>query len=354
VHRVNASLLISGWTLLSCARLNVVKGEAVSQIFDALQRSESERSGSAQASLSRATEILRKVEKDETTKWEMADVALDPDSVNAGMQESSVEGLDLPPSLSVETDSVSARPAEPVASTEVLDDFQTLDLSLSPETRLVSLTDLESPASEAFRLLSVRLRTLRRSRPFNKLLITSTIPQEGKSTVSANLACTLARSSQQKVLLLDGDLRRPSLSNIFGVGRRPGLCECLRGECNLTACVYQLKSAGLWLLPAGDAQGKPLEHLQSGRLPNLIVKLNSRFDWIIIDSPPVLPLADTSIWSRMAEGILLVARQGTTERKQLKRGLESLERQKVIGAILNSSKYLPHSDYYYRSSSTAH
>lgn len=324
----------------------------MSQIFDALQRSESERSGSNLASLINAKEMLQSVEKDEVARWEMADAAVDPDSLEAEAAEGSVEYIDRSPSLPIEMLSTPLRAAESSPADDIFAQFPALDVTLSPDTRLVSFTDLGNPATEAFRLLTVRLRVLRRNHPFKKILITSTIPQEGKSTVSANLACSLARSSQQKVLLLEGDVRRPSLSSVFGIGDIPGLCELIRGEVNITDCVYNLKDAGFWLLPAGNAQGRPLEHLQSGKLPNMIVKLQSWFDWIVIDSPPVLPLADTSIWSRLAEGILLVTRQGTTERKQLKRGLEALDRQKVIGAILNSSESLPHSDYYYRSSST--
>ena len=82
-------------------------------------------------------------------------------------------------------------------------------------------------------------------------------------------------------------------------------------------------------------------------------RLSGWFDWIVIDAPPVLPLADTSVWTRLADGILLVTRQGTTEKRQLLRGLEALEPQKLIGAVLNSSKNQPHSDYYYRPSTAS-
>ena len=80
-------------------------------------------------------------------------------------------------------------------------------------------------------------------------------------------------------------------------------------------------------------------------------QLTAWFDWIIIDSPPVLPMADTSVWMNLADGVLLVLRQGTTEKRQLQRGLEALESKKMIGAVLNCSKSMPHSDYYYGTSS---
>jgi capsular exopolysaccharide synthesis family protein len=207
--------------------------------------------------------------------------------------------------------------------------------------------------AEKFRFLAVRLRQLRQNRPLKKILITSTIPQEGKSTVSANLACTLARRRQQKTLLLEGDLRRPSLVNQFGVaGKIPGLCEWLGGQTE-SINIYKLEGLGLWILPAGAAPQNPLELMQSGKLSLLMEQLEAWFDWIVIDSPPVLPLADTSLWSRLADGILLVTRKGTTEKQQLKRGLEAIEKSKLLGALVNSSANAAHSEYYQRYSSSA-
>ena len=147
-----------------------------------------------------------------------------------------------------------------------------------------------------------------------KLLVTSSIPQEGKSTCSANLACSLALRAQQRTLLLEGDVRRPSLSQIFALAPRPGICEWLREERKLPESIYFLEGPGLWFMPAGSSPSNPLELLQSGKVTTLLDQLAELFDWVIIDSPPVLPLADTSVWARLADGILLVARQGVTRK----------------------------------------
>jgi Mrp family chromosome partitioning ATPase len=101
-------------------------------------------------------------------------------------------------------------------------------------------------------------------------------------------------------------------------------------------------------MPAGSSPSNPLELLQSGKVATLLGQFEGLFDWIVIDTPPVLPLADTSVWSRLADGILLVARQGTTEKRQLQRAVDAVESQKLIGALLNSSDSAPHADYYYR------
>ena len=121
--------------------------------------------------------------------------------------------------------------------------FANSSLFLSHRTHIVDfcLTERGSPTAEAFRLLGVRLRHLRRQRPIKTLLITSTIPEEGKSLVAANLACAVALSTHERSLLLEGDLRRPSLSQKFGLGRNPGLCECLKGERSLASSIYRTR-----------------------------------------------------------------------------------------------------------------
>jgi len=228
--------------------------------------------------------------------------------------------------------------------------FESIQVSAPPEGHLVCLPDEESPAGEAFHLLGVRLRHMRRQQPLKKLLITSTIPQEGKSVCAANLACALALKTQQRVLLLEGDLRRPSQAKVFGIQSQPGICEWLRGERDLASSIYQLEGPGIWLLPAGFATGNSLELLQSGKLAQMMDQVVKWFDWVVADSPPILPLADTSVWVNLVDGILLVTRQGTTQRRHLKKGLEALGTQKLIGAVLNSSQGVANSDYYYRPS----
>jgi capsular exopolysaccharide synthesis family protein len=284
----------------------------MSHIFDALQRSEAERTGTEPSltetsTFSLATDLLEVAER----KRRGTVVTTRPDHSNS------------------------------------LEQFPSLPVSVRPSSRLVSIGEQESLGAEKFRFLAVRLRQLRQSRPLKKVLITSTIPQEGKSTVAANLACTLARRKQHKTLLLEGDLRRPTVAQKFGLGGVPGLSEWLRGETE-TMNVYRLETLGLWVLPAGSAPENPLELMQSGKLAPLMEQLTMWFDWVIIDSPPVLPLADTSIWARLADGILLVTRKSITEKHQLRRGLEALETSKLLGALVNSSTDAAHSDYYQR------
>ena len=324
----------------------------MSLIFDALQRSEGERSGADLSTLSAATELLKRVESQAFSEWEATVQSKLPEPTERAEQYTRFPLETAPPIAVADEFSIGPAPSLDEQPQDVFAKFKSLRISIPPQNQLVSLSDNEDMAAEKFRFLGVRLRHLRRERPLKKVLITSTIPHEGKSMVAANLACTLARKRQQRTLLLEGDVRRPSLSALFGLSSVPGICEWLQGTEGQVGNIYNLEGSDLWILPAGNAAGNPLELLQSGRMHELMDQLTTLFDWVIIDSPPVLPLADTSVWSRLADGILLVTRQGITEKKQLQRGLEALDQKKLIGALVNCSQSSTHSDnyYYYRPS----
>ena len=327
----------------------------MSHIFDALQRAESESAGADSPRFSLATELLQAAEekmREAAAGKEHAQVeASGPSSATELMQAAELKVRESETGKrDARAESVDLAPAP--SSFDDLEQCPVLQVSIPQDTRLVSVGKEESLGAEKFRFLAVRLRHLRQTRPLKKILITSSIPQEGKSTVAANLACTLARRKQQKTLLLEGDLRRPTVATAFGLGRTPGLCEWLSGQTK-SINLYRLESLGLWVLPAGAAPQNPLELMQSGKLLPLMTRLEAWFDWIVIDSPPVLPLADASMWSRLADGILLVTRKGKTEKKQLLRGIETLEKSKLLGALVNSSANAAHTDYYQRYSSPA-
>ncbi len=325
----------------------------MSHIFDALQRSEGEHPVLDSPAPSEATELLRRAERRTSSNWETAALLKKKNASASAVRDTSLELQ--PTAADPPAQEASAANEHPSADrgVDVFSQFRSLQVTLPAQTRLVCFTDEESLAAEAFRLLGVRLRHLRRDRPLRKLLITSTIPQEGKSTVAANLACTLAATTGQKILLLEGDLRRPSISNNFGFGKISGLREYLKGECALTSCIYHFEGPGFWVFPAGSAQSNALELLQSQSVSALMDQMAALFDWIIIDSPPLLPLADTSVWARLADGILLVTRQGITEKRHLQRGLEALEPKKLIGVLLNSSQSPSQSDYYFSPTNVA-
>jgi capsular exopolysaccharide synthesis family protein len=190
---------------------------------------------------------------------------------------------------------------------------------------------------------------LRERRKLKRIVVTGTAPEEGKSLVAANLALNQSRSKVLKTLLVDGDLRRPALASRFGLDHSlPGLSECLRGERQLSEVVYKLNGSGLWFLPAGCAPENPLDLMQSGRLPELLDRLGKFFDWIVIDTPPVIPVADTTFWMKLADGVLVVIREGVSEKKVVERALESFDRAALLGVVVNSCSRGDHKDYYSR------
>lgn len=273
------------------------------------------------------------------------------------LQRSGLEqaGVAYPDALSVarkdlETFQV-ANPVEP-RSEPAGGHFHSLKVCVDPSCRLVFLTDPEGLAAEKFRFLGVRMRQLQQSRPIKKVLVTSTIAEEGKSLVSANLAGVLARRKRQKVLLIEGDLRRPVLARRFGLGKQDGLTEWLRSDTDTLENIYHLDGPDFCLIPAGSPPANPLELLQSSRLSRLMTQVSELFDWVIVDSPPLLPLADTTVWQRLTDGALLVARESTTEKRPLQRGMEILKKGDLLGVVLNGSLNGSHHNYYQRYAAT--
>jgi capsular exopolysaccharide synthesis family protein len=322
----------------------------MSKIFDALQRAEGARTGSESTALPQVPELLREAERRASSNWK-AEVSLKETVLELDAEE---KGPSATQFLSVSTSGTPMTPASAISGPreqiEVLKSFPSLRISVTPESRLVCLQDRKSPTAEAVRLLAVRLRDFRRNRTLKKLVITSTVPREGKSTIASNLACALARRPDERVLLIEGDVRLPVVLKLFGLEQQPGLCELIRGEVSLASSVFHLPDAGFWVMPAGKSTVNPLELLQSQKLSMIMDELSANFDWIVIDSPPVLPLADTSIWMRQSDGVLLVTRLGVTDKKQLQKGLEALEPQKLLGALMNGAQASRYSSYYYSDS----
>lgn len=322
----------------------------MSHIFDALLKSETDRNGKNSALSTSLTEVLRQAERRAAADRKprvTATVAAStlPEDEIAHEADLGIVIGEAPELL----------PQHPLASSfeaveeppSFFDRIRSIPVVLPAENRLVAHTESDSAAAEAFQLMGVRLRHIRKDRPLKKVLITSTVPEEGKSMVSANLACTLAAGNSNKVLLLEADVRRPSLSQQFELSHYAGLCEWLAGASSLEQSIYRLDSLSFWILPAGNVRGNPLELIQSPRLSLALEELQTRFDWIIIDTPPVLPLADTSVLAKLSDGVLLVTRRGVTQKAQMQRGIEALDKGKLLGAVINSSRKSHHDYYYY-------
>jgi protein-tyrosine kinase len=295
----------------------------MSYIFEALQRAETERSGgSPPQNADSVADLLQGVDQE-------------------------IERKQYLPELPA-----AATPESPGA--ETFTSAKVLLPAMTADSRLVCLTDQGGLAAEKFRVLGLKLRHLREQRKLKRIVITSSIPEEGKSMIAANLALNQSRSKILKAVLIDGDLRRPELGRRFGFHRSlAGLSEVLRGERQLSEVVYKIEGSGLWFIPAGVTPENPIELMQSGRLQQLLEELGTFFHWIIIDTPPVLPLADTPLWMKLADGVLLVTREGVCEKKQLARAVAALDNSTILGVVVNSCSRNDTKYYYSRYSPAA-
>jgi receptor protein-tyrosine kinase len=215
------------------------------------------------------------------------------------------------------------------------------------ESRIFSLTDPESMGAEVFRSLSTRLRHLQQRNGIKKLVVTSTVSGEGKSLVSTNLAVTLARTHRQTTLLVDGDLRNPAIGRLLGLGNLAGFHEWVGTEEPFWHFIYSIKDFPMYVFPAGAPSAQPLELIETPAVATMLQRVASDFDWIIIDSPPSLSLADASVLARYADGILLVIRQGVTPKKWLQTTIDALEPLNIIGIVVNDLEETQQPYYYY-------
>jgi capsular exopolysaccharide synthesis family protein len=205
-------------------------------------------------------------------------------------------------------------------------------LELDPA--LVAATAPGSAAAEQFRLLRTRIEGREQGRRVQTLLVTSPRIGDGKTTTCANLALTMAQEFQQKVVLVEADLRRPTLAAQFGVPPEPGLIDVLVGAATLDEAVAVVPGHQLWLLPAGAAVARSSELLSSSMMQRVIASLRGRFHRIVMDAPPVA-LADTLVLARLADGVLVVVRAGVTPRPAVERALAGVDRDRLLGLVLN-------------------
>jgi protein-tyrosine kinase len=207
----------------------------------------------------------------------------------------------------------------------------------TPEQRLVSITNPNSPGAETFRVLATRLAHLRRKRTLKRLLITSAVGDEGKSVVSVNLALTLARRAGERVLLIEADLRRPTASALLATTQLRGISEWHEHKLALQDAFYQVEGLPLWLLSAGKGIEEPLPLLESDAFAQMLNAVSEGFDWVLLDCTPMLPMADATSLSRLCDGVLVVAREGHTRKRTLARALNSIEKAKQLGFIFNEA-----------------
>ncbi len=208
----------------------------------------------------------------------------------------------------------------------------------------------KSPISETFRAIRTNLQFVNPDDPVKTILVTSSVPAEGKTTVAANLAIVLAQLGA-KTIIVDGDLRKPVMHKLFGLDANHGLTDLLTGKAALSGVIESTQIENLKLLPAGPTPPNPSELLGSKRMKNLIQRLKENFDYVVFDSPPTVPVTDAAVLGTEMDGTLVVLQIGKTDRHAIARTKEMLEnvRAKILGLILNNtpSAYSGYARYHY-------
>ena len=273
--------------------------------------------------MSRIQDILNKAERDGSARRTRG---LDADGSSASANAAPAPRPIVEPTPIAERRDARARQAEPVA---------TAPREVHLDRHLVAALAQQSLAAEQYRSLRTRISRAENGRAVRVLIVTSPSKGDGKSLTAANLALTMAQEFSQRVLLIDADLRRPSLHHLFGLPEAPGLTDVLMGGATVDDAIVNIADYHLSVLPSGVPPSHPAELLGSTAMRRTLDALRTRFDRLILDMPPVSPLADVHIAAAMSDGILMIVRAGMTPKPAIERALAGLDMSKVLGLVLN-------------------
>jgi protein-tyrosine kinase len=219
-----------------------------------------------------------------------------------------------------------------------------------PDRRHLLFWDNEphfAPGMEEFRTLRSRLDRIRSMTKVKRILISSALPGEGKSFVAANLSFALSRTYNTRVLLVDADLRRPQLHRYLGALEGPGLSEYLHGMAEVQAVIQQSPIQNFCFVPSGRSNSHAAETVANPRWRPFLDKVTECFDWIIIDSPPLMAVNDAAVLACACDGVVLVVRAGTTPYHIVQRVAKEFKEVSVLGVVLNGvSGEEPYTTYY--------
>ena len=202
--------------------------------------------------------------------------------------------------------------------------------------------------SEEFRTLRSKLYQVRAKQPLRTVLISSALPGEGKSFVAANLAQVIVRQAGRKALLIDGDLRWSRLHDYLGAPPTPGLTDYLRGAASESDVIQRGQLENLYFIAGGTPAHQPAELIGNGRLKTLLTKAVSMFDWVIVDSPPIIPVSDASVMADMCDGLLMVVQADVTPLEMAQKARQEFHNKPLLGVVLNQVEAKrSYSSYYY-------
>ena len=217
------------------------------------------------------------------------------------------------------------------------------------KTMLFFNGDDTAPGTEEFRTLRSRLYHAREKMALKKILVTSALPKEGKSFTASNLAQVMVRQHGRRVLLIDADLRGPRLHMMLGTTSSPGLADYLQGGSDEFSIMQRGPMENLFFIPSGQGISDPAELVANGRLKFLLQRVEALFDWIIIDSPPAVPVSDASVLAKACDGVLMVVRSNSTPVDMARRARQEFPDQALVGVVLNGTdgEAMSYTRYYY-------
>jgi len=300
--------------------------------------------------MSRIHEALKKAEQEraasQATQPQPAFVPPDaPDSLLA----EAVSAPIAPPLSSAPYASAMPAFASPFSIDALLARSAQLEWRPDAKVMLFLNGDDNARGTEEFRTLRSRLYHTREKMTLKKILVTSALPKEGKSFTSANLAQVLVRQHGRRVLLIDGDLRAPRLHTMLGTTSAPGLANYLQGSADEFSIMQRGPMENLFFIPSGEQISDAAELVANGKLKILLQRVEPLFDWIIIDSPPAVPVSDASILAKVCDGVVMVVRSNTTPVDLARRAREEFPDEALVGVVLNGTDNdtSPYSRYYY-------
>jgi capsular exopolysaccharide synthesis family protein len=218
-----------------------------------------------------------------------------------------------------------------------------------PNMNVFGTDSVSLHAAEQFRTLRSRLYEIRKTQKMQTILMTSSVPGEGKTFVTTNLANSFVRQPDRRALIIDGDLRCARLHVPLGAPSSPGLSDYLRGDVDEFAVIQHGQEGNLCFIAGGNEVSDPSELLSNGMMKKLLDRVTPMFDWVIIDSPPCLPVADSTILANYCDGIMLVVRAGSTATGIAQRACQELQGRNVIGVVLNAVEQAHmYGSYYYQ------
>ena len=230
---------------------------------------------------------------------------------------------------------------EVFAEADVLSGVAVQNIANLDACRLVVLSDPRSPHADRIRYLRMHLREFAKVSPLRTLAVTSANPKDGKSTISLNLATSLAEHGKRKVLLVEADLHQPSLAQTLKIDPRAGLSECLEHGTDPFSLLFRLEPLEIFLLQAGTPRDhSPSDLIQSEAFARVLDKLRDHFDWILFDTPPVEALADAVAVSQLTDGVIFVVRADETPRRAVARSIEKIGSQRIVAIAFNAAEGL--------------